>query len=223
MEPAAEPEVAIPFRQTDPLPLLPILVNGREVIVLLDTGGSDLLLDPAIAAEVGAASFGSIEGTFGGGRKAPTGLGSVETLQLGPWIARNVPIVTVPTARFGAVCGGCRVDGVLGTGTLLHFLATIDYPAGALRLRRRGAADPDAARAEHRMPIWLAGDHYVLALGEARRADLVAVVGPFPAALETSQGIRIAGLVSHAFFRPWALSLDFERMELSLASPPTSP
>jgi hypothetical protein len=42
--------------------------------------------------------------------------------------------------------------------------------------------------------------------------------GPFPASLERSQGFRIGGIVSHAFFRPWRVTFDFEAMRLSLDS-----
>jgi predicted aspartyl protease len=278
----------VAFRQTDPLPLLALAVNGREGLFLLDTGASDLILDPKFAAAVGAYDFGAVEGTFAGGRKASTGLGSVDTVRLGEVTLRNVPVRTLPTAPFGAVCGGCNVDGVLGTAVLSRFHSTIDYPAGRLVLRSHGSVAPEPVA--HRVRFWLAGDHYILArgslgavpplpfvvdtglagmaftapaalfaaaglevpaaatatgvggggptgiavvpiaeltLGEARRTDLVGVIGPFPDALETSQGVRIAGLVSHEFFRPWALSLDFSRMELTMttstatSTPPT--
>ena len=287
LAPGGPDEVVVPFTQTDPLPLLGITVNGKPVTVLLDTGGADLILDPETAAALGAQTFGSIEGTFGGGRKAPTTLGRVDSIGLGAFTLGNVPVQLLSTARFGVVCGGCRVDGVLGTGTLAHFLATIDYPAGELRLRRRGAPAPAGGPAEPRAPaahvirLWMAGDHYLLALGSlgdvgplpfvvdtglagmaftappwvfdqaglkpmgeastgvggggpvtvmpvqiprlslgtAQRDDLLGVVGPFPAALETAHGVRIAGLVSHAFFRPWRVTLDFDRMELRLTEP----
>jgi hypothetical protein len=273
-------ETSVDFVQTDPLPLMRLRVNGKDGTFLLDTGGSDLLLDPEFAAAAGARTFGSREGTFGGGKKAETGIGRVDSLTLGAVTIRNLPVRTLPTRRFGAVCGGCTVDGVLGTVVLYHFLSTIDYPAGKLSLRRRGAA-ADAAGAAHRIRFWMAGDHYLLALGglgdapalpllvdtglagmaftappalfaaaglapagpsgtgtggggamtvtpvdvpllalgDARREQLTGVIGPFPPQLETSQGVRIAGLISHEFFRRWALTFDFDRMELRLAEP----
>ncbi len=273
-------ETEVPFRQTDPLPVLSLTVNGKQALFLLDTGGSDLLLDPQLAAEVGAQSFGTREGTFGGGKKAATGVGRVESVALGGITVRHVPVLTLPTRRFGAVCGGCEIEGVLGTVLLDHFEPTFDYPGGKLILRRRGS-QPAGPPPAHRIRFWMAGDHYMLALGRldggealpflvdtglagmaftappavfaaanihstapvgtgiggggatsiqpveiphlslgsAQRDALTGLIGPFPPPLETSQGVRIAGLVSHAFFRPWALTFDFDRMELRLTEP----
>ena len=58
-----------------------------------------------------------------------------------------------------------------------------------------------------------------LSLGAARRANLPGVFGPFPERLEHSQGFRIAGILSHGFLRPWAVTFDFDAMELVLTPP----
>ncbi|MCU0425654.1 MAG: aspartyl protease family protein [Candidatus Kapabacteria bacterium] len=47
--------------------------------------------------------------------------------------------------------------------------------------------------------------------------NVLGLAGPFPAALEYSQGYRIGGLVSHSVFRPYSLTLDFETMTMTLA------
>lgn len=268
----------IAFRQTDPLPVLTLAVNGREALFLLDTGGGELILDPDFAAAVGAEIVGRGEGTFAGGRKAETGRGRVASVRLGEITVHDVPVATLPTRRFGAVCGGCPVDGVLGTVLLYHFLPTIDYPGGRLVLRRRGTAD-GGDPGQHAVRFWLAGDHLVLAagkvgdagpllllvdtglagaaftaprstleraglelpesgagtgvggggavsivpftvdtlsLGTARRQDLPALYGPFPTELEHALSVPIAGLVSHGFLRPWAVTFDFQAMEIRL-------
>jgi predicted aspartyl protease len=55
-----------------------------------------------------------------------------------------------------------------------------------------------------------------LSLGAARETDIPSVYGAFPESLEWSNDFRIAGLISHQFFRPYALTLDFDRMKLTL-------
>ena len=45
---------------------------------------------------------------------------------------------------------------------------------------------------------------------------LPGVAGAFPPSLEHSEGFRIAGLISHAFFRPYAVTFDFDRMRLEI-------
>ncbi len=54
-----------------------------------------------------------------------------------------------------------------------------------------------------------------LSLGEAKEKNIVGVfTGAFP--LEKAFGFRIGGLISHGFFRPYALTLDFQRMRFFL-------
>ena len=55
-----------------------------------------------------------------------------------------------------------------------------------------------------------------LSLGEARERDLIGVFGPFPASLELRRGFRIAGLVSHEFFRSYSVTFDFDGMRIYL-------
>ncbi len=62
-----------------------------------------------------------------------------------------------------------------------------------------------------------------LALGDVVERDLTGVYGPFPASLEHGQGFRVAGLVSHAFFRAWRVTLDFDAMRIVLEPPATPP
>ncbi|MBV9439421.1 MAG: hypothetical protein JOZ24_05475, partial [Candidatus Eremiobacteraeota bacterium] len=52
-------------------------------------------------------------------------------------------------------------DGVLGTRTLLRFLATIDYAGGRLVLARRRSTEP----AGNAVRMWWYGDHFLMARG----------------------------------------------------------
>ncbi len=53
-----------------------------------------------------------------------------------------------------------------------------------------------------------------LALGSLLRRDLDGVTNAFPPQLEWDLGFRLGGLISHQFFRPGSLTLDFEAMRL---------
>jgi hypothetical protein len=55
-----------------------------------------------------------------------------------------------------------------------------------------------------------------LRLGDTSRQRIGGVTGAFPPQLEWELGFRIGGLVSHEFFRPYALTLDFAAMKLAL-------
>ena len=55
-----------------------------------------------------------------------------------------------------------------------------------------------------------------IALGAARERNLKGFFGPFPPSLEYAMGFRIGGIISHQFFRPYALTFDFTGMRLFL-------
>jgi hypothetical protein len=139
-----------------------------------------------------------------------------------------------------------RVDGIIGATLMAHFLTTLDYPKGELVLRRmkKEPSPRNPSGAEIEVPIYLAGDHLILAHGRVNQgepwlllvdtglagggftcpkstihaANITSFFGPFPESLEHSQGFRIGGWVSHAFFRPFAVTFDFAKMKLILAS-----
>jgi predicted aspartyl protease len=277
----------IPFVHTDPLPLIEVKVKGESVFFLIDTGGSEIYLDPELAKKVGATDFGSSSGTYGGGLKANTGQGRVDEVTLGEFVVRNVPVHILSTRRYNAAARGKYVDGILGTAMLSHFLATLDYPCGQLILRRKTAEQLRKVERQVQsakgttVPFWLAGDHLAVArgqvnrgesmlffadtglagggfvcpkstlkdagiklsdgpgvegqggggmvkampfmvdelsLGPVRERDIQAFAGVFPEQMEYNEGFRIGGFISHQFFRPYALTLDFTGMRFFLVS-----
>lgn len=278
------------FIHTDPLPLVQVRVNGGdEVNFLIDTGGGEVIIDAEFAKQIGATQFGTERWTFGGDQKADMGEGKVESLTLGDFIVKNVPVNILSTRRFSAAARGKRVDGIIGTVLLYHFISTLDYVNGELILRRRTEGNLRQVAREVKtdshivIPFWLAGDHLMVAwgkvnnskpvlfyvdtglagmgftgpqsvideagiklpvgaeaegvggggkvkiipfrveelyLGDAKEKNIGAVFGPFPASLESKDGFRIAGIISHQFFRPYALTMDFTNMKLYLKRKP---
>jgi hypothetical protein len=277
---------ALPFVQTDPLPVVRLTINDSEpAAFIIDTGAAEIYLDTEWASELDLEVLGSSKGTFAGGKRAGVGHAVVDRVGLGELSVHNVPVNLLDTTPFSAVAPGEDIRGVLGTGLLYQFLATIDYPGGQLVLEPRvPAEDVTAINTDDniRIPFRLAGSHYIVApgtlndsdpqlffvdtglagyaftcpestldegeieidrasksegiggggkvqivpflleklrLGEAERQQLPGVYGPFPAGLEHGQGFPIDGIVSHGFFRPWAVTFDFDAMELILRSP----
>ena len=58
-----------------------------------------------------------------------------------------------------------------------------------------------------------------ITLGPVEVTNLFGMLGPFPPTLERTLGPRVGGIISHAFFRGYRLTFDFDRMELTLARP----
>jgi predicted aspartyl protease len=276
----------VPFVHTDPLPVVQVKVGPESVYFLIDTGASEVYLDPEFAKKVNVTEFGSSTGTYGGGLKAQTGHGRVEKVTLGDFAVHNVPVHILSTRRFSGAACGKQVDGILGTVMLSHFIATLDYPGGQLILRRKTAEQLQRVERQVQsargsaIPFWLAGDHFAVArgqvnggppllffadtglagggfvcpkstlkeagikpdgpgvegqggagtvkavpftvdelsLGPVRGRDIRAFAGVFPEAMEYHEGFRIGGFISHQFFRPYALTLDFTGMRLFLTA-----
>ncbi|MGD8450541.1 MAG: aspartyl protease family protein [Phycisphaerae bacterium] len=55
-----------------------------------------------------------------------------------------------------------------------------------------------------------------VALGDAVRTNIQAFAGGMPPDAEYRHGFRIGGVISHGFFRPYALTFDFEKMRFLL-------
>lgn len=156
--------VSVPFLAVDPLPVVEVRVNGRRARFYVDTGGGDPILDPTFAQELSLKVSTAGMGTFAGGKQASVGSARVETFALGEAMMRQVDVQVVPTRAIPIFHP--PADGVVGTRTLLRFLATIDYQNGRLVLRRRRLEQPTGAAVR----MWWYGDHFLMARGRVADA-----------------------------------------------------
>ena len=138
------------FLNTPSLPVVSVRGRRDEVTFFIDTGGSELGLDTEFAKELGLPQFGDVQGRFAGGEQAKVGQSRIESLKLGDWTVRNLPVMTLPFRQLSAGLGVKRIDGVIGTTLFYHFLATLDSPRGELVLRRKNAESLKAHAAERR-------------------------------------------------------------------------
>jgi predicted aspartyl protease len=277
-------KTSLKFVMTDPLPVVRVRVNGgKEVNFFLDTGANEVGLDSEFARELGIRQFGQEKGKFAGGKEAAVHHGRIDSLTLGDWELKNLPVFTFDARQFSEGFGGKRIDGVLGTVLYYHFIPTLDYPKGELVLRRKTRANRawvEQARLGRRVvvPFWMAGDHFMVAWGriQKRKPELLFVdtglttvavkltkkvikeagirllkdqaveslgaggkfisipftlkdlslggarqrnvrgwyEGPFP--WEHTFGFRLAGMIGHVFFRPYAVTFDFDGMRIIL-------
>ena len=209
-------------------------------------------------------------------------LGSRESLAVGDWTIRNVPVATLALRQLSAGLGVKRIDGSIGATLLYHFLATLDYPHGELVLRRKTAQSREefatASGNGVAVPFWIASDHFMvgwgrvetippallfvdtglagagvklaepvikeagiklqedkgyegaggggtlkivpyvvhrLSFGDTQEDNVAGLYdGPFP--WENTFGFHLAGMVGHDFFKPYAVTFDFEIMQIFL-------
>lgn len=171
-------ETHIDFVITDPLPVVEVSVNSSEPqYFIIDTGGMEVILDDDLAEQVGVQIVGSITGSYGGGKTAETGFGRVDSISLGEFTIRNVPIHVLDTDQFGSEFNGLKIKGIISTRLLMHFISTIDYPSGVLVLQR--STPENLLRLESQMdaegakviPFWLIETHYIVAWGTVNNLD----------------------------------------------------
>jgi Aspartyl protease len=158
------------FVQTDPLPLVRVTADhGVEGFFLVDTGGSELLLDTDFGDRAGVTTYGSEPGTFAGGRHAAYEHGKLDSIELGGLVVRNIPVHLMRLGHLAGLAGRRRISGVIGTVFLYHFVPTLDYLGGRMILRRwehRSLLEENtAARVAVRIPFWMERDHFILAKG----------------------------------------------------------
>jgi len=144
--------VRLKFVRLDPLPLVTVRINGgKEVVFFVDTGGAEIGLDTEFAKELGLPLWASKDvGTFAGGQHIETFHSKIDSVALSVWTVKNVPVQVLGLRALSSMLGVPRIDGVIGTIFLYHFLSTIDYRAGELVLQKRTA--------ENVRKLWVAMD-----------------------------------------------------------------
>jgi len=168
-------ETRLPFVVTDPLPVVRVGVNDSEPeYFVIDTGAAELMLEPRFAQRVGARLSGRLGGTFAGGKQAAVGLGRVDSVSLGEFLIRNVPVNVLENRLTWEELHklfGREIRGIVGTLLLYQFLPTLDYADGALILRRKTLENLRAfeqqaeARGAKAIPFWMTQTHFLVAWG----------------------------------------------------------
>lgn len=157
----------IKFEKTDPLPLLKVRVNdSEEVNFLIDTGAAEVIIDTEFAKKIKVQNFGAETGTFGGGKRANFEHGRVDSITLGDFKIKNLPVHILNTQRFSPIFGGAKIDGIIGTSLFYRFLATLDYPNGALILRLKNKVNRKEFEKQTAIPFWMSGTHFLVAEGK---------------------------------------------------------
>ena len=110
------------FLKTDPLPLVSVRVNGGdEVTFFIDTGGSEVALDTDFARELGVPQFGAVQGTFSGGEHAEVQQWRIESLTVGDWTIKNLPVAMLALRQLSEDLGVKRIDGMHRDHSALPF------------------------------------------------------------------------------------------------------
>lgn len=204
---AAGPQQAsISFVRAFPVPLVKVLLNGQRVLMAIDTGASDLLIDDVAFRRHGLQAVGGEFTTFWMGSRIAVRGAFVQRLELGDFRVENCPAGVLNLGKWSREVNPQfeRVAGVIGLGFLRRFAPTLDLGGRVLVLRR-----PEAATAlpqARRIPFQTWGEAELMvdgSIAQGRPMAFVfasglpgAVIGA-PASVLEETGVK-PGMVSRA-------------------------
>jgi hypothetical protein len=163
----------VPFIATDPLPVVSAEINGKLINVIIDTGGEIFYLDESVASSLGINSVSRQVEPYAGGKTIEVGYGRADSLTIGDVTLKSVPIKLGNIQRVSSIFNNkIIISGILTTGILQQFLATVDYPESQLILRPRNDDSRNSLKTEYpqnnkitEVPFILALTHLMICKG----------------------------------------------------------
>jgi predicted aspartyl protease len=168
------------FVKKDPLPLIKISINNASPAnFIIDTGGGELILDTKYARSLGLREFGTDADIFGGGKRGTFIHSCVDSIQLGDFQVKHIPVMLMDFSKFSDQLfgDGYQVEGILGTCIFYHFLTTLDYRNDKIMFEYLNSdSGPERENRQEKesfqkIPFWMAGDHLMLAKGKVNNGD----------------------------------------------------
>jgi hypothetical protein len=159
-------ETRVRWSRAYPVPLVKVQLNGQGVLMALDTGAGDLLLDAAAARRCGVRVLDSQAIAFWSGQRMAVRNAMVQRLEIGGIRARKIPAGVLSLRRWSLEVNpqGEAVAGIIGLNFLRRFTPTLDYHSLRLELRAPGIACSPAPGAR-RVPFELWGENELTVYG----------------------------------------------------------
>lgn len=170
-----------PWHLSYPLPLLRVKLGGQSVLMALDTGTSDLIVDPTYARQADAREIPARSLVFWDGSRIAVQHVIIPRLELGGVVIQDLPAGEVSLRQWSQQINPRAepIAGVIGLALLRRFTPTLDYNKAALELRKPGTAYPAGPGAK-RIPfeIWGESDLTVYAsINSGRRMATILATG----------------------------------------------
>ena len=169
--------VQIPWIRCWPVPIVKAKLNGQNVLLAIDTGVADLILDPSAARRCGVTLMPEQVPVLWSGTRVAARVALVQRLELGGLRIERIPAAATSLRRWSLEANpdGERVAGVIGLNLLSRFTPTLDYQKCALVLRPAGAAITAGAGAL-RIPFELWGERELTVYGSLNGGRRMAMV-----------------------------------------------
>jgi len=174
---AGPDRVVLPFAKFYPVALVRVKLNGELVLMAVDTGASDLIVDDMAFRRLKVTPVAGQSVVFWTGSRAVTRNAIVQRLDLGAFRVENCPAGVMNLGKWSLEVNpqGERVAGVIGLNLLRKFSPTLDYHAMRLELRRPGTAFTPKDGAAH-VPYQLWGENELTVSGSIAGGRKMAMV-----------------------------------------------
>lgn len=174
---AGPAHASIPFQSHYPVPLVRVKLNGELVLMAIDTGAADLLIDEQAFRRNKVKPVAGRSVVFWTGSRTAVQNALVQRLELGGFRIENCPAGVLNLGRWSLEVNpqSERVAGVIGLNLLRRFLPTIDYKAQKLELRRPDQPWSPGEGAE-RVPFQMWGESELTVFGSLAQGRRMAMV-----------------------------------------------
>ncbi len=175
------PGVKLVFARLSPVPLVRVKLNGQSVLMAVDLGAGDLLVDDFVGRQCKMDLMPSECSVAWDGTRVSVRNAMARRLEIGGVRIENVPAGVLALRHWGIEVNpqGERVAGVIGLSVLRHFTPVMDYAGGHFELAPAGT--PPAMRSgARRVPFELWGESEMMvrgSLGGARRMAMIVTTG----------------------------------------------
>lgn len=174
-------ETRVPWVRAQPVPLIRVKLNGQSVLMGIDTGAGDVLIDPSAARRTKVRILPAQRREFWMGSRLVVGNALIQKLEIGGVKIERIPAGVISLRKWSLEVNpyGETVVGVIGINLLRRFRPTLDFRGQALVLRAPNAPFAPASGAQ-RIPFEIWGEREMTVYGSiagGRRMAMVVQTG----------------------------------------------
>jgi tetratricopeptide (TPR) repeat protein len=175
-------ETSIVWSKAYPVPLVRVKLNGQSVLMAIDLGCGDLLIDPMWASRGKITMLSGESVVFWCGSRIAVKNAVLQRLELNGLKIENLPAGVVSLHKWSLEVNpqSEQVAGVIGINLMRRFTTSLDYRRQRLELRPRSLDAQTVAPQPMRVPFEMWGENEVMVrgtVGSSRKLALVLDTG----------------------------------------------
>ena len=174
---AGPDRIDLPWTRAYPVPLVRVKLNGQSVLMALDTGSSDLLIDESAARRYRVDRVPGQRIEFWSGSRVAVRNAMAQRLEIGAFRIERLPAGTLSLRKWSIEVNPQSEPavGVIGLNLMRRFTPTMDFKNQRLELRRPGVRFA-AAEGAARVPFQIWGENELTVYGSLAGSRKMAMV-----------------------------------------------